>query len=72
MKAGRRGGGDGKITGVIDVDALQSLLRADDGAELTAGYGLIVVDERHHVPASAFEQAVRPIPAAGGPVRAFQ
>lgn len=30
---------------------------------LTAGYGLVIVDECHHVPAAAFEHAVRQIPA---------
>ena len=34
-----------------------------DVAELTAGYGLIVADECHHVPAAAFEHAVKQIPA---------
>ena len=32
-------------------------------AELTAGYGFVVVDECHHIPAAAFENAVRQIPA---------
>jgi Type III restriction enzyme, res subunit len=31
--------------------------------QVTAGYGLIVVDECHHVPAAAFEHAVKQIPA---------
>ena len=35
----------------------------DDVAELTAGYGLIVADECHHVPAAAFEHAVKQITA---------
>ena len=30
---------------------------------MTAGYGLIVADECHHVPAAAFEHAVMQIPA---------
>ena len=37
--------------------------RRDNIAELTADYGLIVADECHHVPAAAFEDAVRQIPA---------
>jgi superfamily II DNA or RNA helicase len=41
---------------------LQTLARRDDIAGLTAGYGLIVADECHHVPAAAFENAVRQIP----------
>ena len=40
---------------------MQTLSRRDDIAELTAGYGLIVADECHHVPAAAFEDAVRQI-----------
>jgi superfamily II DNA or RNA helicase len=63
VKAGQRGGGRAKTTGVIDIATLQTLARRDDVAELTAGYGLVVVDECHHVPAAAFEHAVRQIPA---------
>src|SRR3954451_7337700 len=63
VKAGQRGGGRGKITGIIDVATLQTLARSDDVAGWTSDYGLVVVDECHHVPAAAFEQAVRQIPA---------
>ncbi|HEX2399301.1 MAG TPA: DEAD/DEAH box helicase, partial [Mycobacterium sp.] len=63
VKAGQRGGGRAKTTGIIDIATLQTLSRRDDLAELTAGYGLVVVDECHHVPAAAFEHAVRQIPA---------
>ena len=62
-KAGQRGGGRTKTRGVIDIATLQTLARRDDLAELTSGYGLVVVDECHHVPAAAFEHAVRQIPA---------
>jgi hypothetical protein len=63
VKAGQRGGGRTKTTGILDIATLQTLARRDDLAELTAGYGLIVVDECHHVPAAAFEHAVGQIPA---------
>ncbi len=63
VKAGQRGGGRAKTTGVIDIATLQTLSRRGDLAELSAGYGLVVVDECHHVPAAAFERAVRQIPA---------
>ncbi len=56
--AGRRRPG-----GVIDVAMVQSLARRDDLAELTAGYGFVVVDECHHIPATTFERAVRQIAA---------
>lgn len=63
VKAGQRGGGRTKTTGVIDVATLQTLSRRADLAELTAGYGLVIVDECHHVPAVAFEHAVKQVPA---------
>jgi superfamily II DNA or RNA helicase len=63
VKAGQRGGGRGKTTGVIDVATLQTLARDDDVAGWTSNYGMVVVDECHHVPAAAFENAVRQIPA---------
>ena len=47
----------------IDVVTLQTRSRRDDVPERTAGYGLIVADECHHVPAAAFEHAVKQIPA---------
>ncbi len=60
---GQLGGGRSKIGGIIDVVTLQTLTRRDDIATLTAGYGLIIADECHHVPAAAFEHAVKQIPA---------
>jgi len=52
-----------KLRGTVDIVTLQTLARRDDIAELTAGYGLIVADECHHVPAAAFEDAVRQVSA---------
>lgn len=63
IKAGQLGGGRTKTRGVIDVAMLQTLTRRDNIAELTAGYGLVIVDECHHIPAAAFEHAVKQIPA---------
>jgi superfamily II DNA or RNA helicase len=59
---GQLGGGRSKTKGVVDVVMVQSLARRDDVAEFTAGYGLVIVDECHHVPAVSFERAVREIP----------
>jgi superfamily II DNA or RNA helicase len=63
VKAGQLGGGRAKLRGSVDLITLQTLSRRDDIAELTAGYGLIVADECYHVPAAAFEDAVRQIRA---------
>lgn len=63
VKAGQLGGGRRKTNGTIDVAMLQTLMRHEDIPALTAGYGLVVVDECHHVPAAAFEHAVKQLPA---------
>lgn len=63
VKPGQLGGGRTKRRGSIDVATLQTLARRDNVAELTAEYGLVVVDECHHVPAAAFEHAIRQIRA---------
>ena len=38
---------------------LQTLARREDAAEVFDGYGLVVVDECHHLPAVTFERCVR-------------
>lgn len=63
IKAGQLGGGRRKLRGTVDVAMLQSLARRDDVADLTGRYGLVVADECHHVPAAAFEHAVKQVPA---------
>ena len=63
VKPGQLGGGRAKLRGTVDVVTLQTLARRTDVGELTAGYGLVVADECHHVPAAAFEDAVKQIPA---------
>ena len=62
VKAGQLGGGRARLRGTVDVVTLQTLSRRDDVAAMTSAYGLIVADECHHVPAAAFEDAVRQIP----------
>jgi superfamily II DNA or RNA helicase len=60
---GQLGGGRAKLRGTIDIVTLQTLARRSDIAEFTAGYGLVIADECHHVPAAAFEHAVKQIAA---------
>jgi superfamily II DNA or RNA helicase len=61
-QVGQLGGGRNKATGIVDVAMVQSLSRRDDLAEITAPYGMVIVDECHHVPAVTFERAIREIP----------
>lgn len=42
---------------------MQTLARRTDIPALISGYGLVIADECHHVPAAAFEHAVKQIPA---------
>lgn len=57
------GSGRSRLRGSVDVAMIQSLARRDDVARLTAPYGLVIVDECHHVPAVTFERVVRDIDA---------
>jgi hypothetical protein len=53
------GGGRRKPTGHIDVALIQSLVRKGEVSDLVAGYGHLVVDECHHLPAVSFELVAR-------------
>lgn len=63
IKPGQLGGGRKKVSGVVDVMMLPSLARRDDVAEITAGYGQVIVDECHHLGAAAYEHSVKAVGA---------
>lgn len=52
-----------RITRRLDIAMLPSLARAQDYAAALSGYGLVVVDECHHVPAASFELLLKACPA---------
>ena len=56
---GQLGAGRVRRSGVVDVATLQTLARREDAAEVFDGYGLVVVDECHRLPAVSFERCVR-------------
>jgi hypothetical protein len=56
---GQLGGGRRKRTGIVDLAMIQSLKAIDDLERFFGGYGLVVVDECHHLPAVSFELSVR-------------
>lgn len=60
---GRIGAGRNKPTGRLDVAMLQSLVRGDQVEDLVSGYGHVVVDECHHIPAVSFERVMREVKA---------
>src|ERR1700758_2551464 len=63
FKCGQIGGGRSKTTGVIDVALLPTLSRRASVEDMTANYGFVIVDECHHIAASAFFHVLNRIPA---------
>ncbi len=57
-RIGRLSGRRKKLTGVVDVALLQSLVKKGEVDDRIADYGFLIVDECHHVPARSFELAV--------------
>ncbi len=60
---GTIGGGRDKPTGRVDVAMVQTLARRKGLDELLAGYGHVVVDECHHVPAVTTERVLQASPS---------
>lgn len=60
---GTIGSGKSKATGVLDVAMMQSLVKKDEVADLVANYGLVIVDECHHLPAFSFERVLAEVKA---------
>jgi superfamily II DNA or RNA helicase len=59
---GQIGGGRDRRTGVVDLAMLQSLKGLPDPEAFFSRYGLIIVDECHHIPAVSFEACVKRAP----------
>jgi len=56
---GQIGGGKTSLSGIIDVAIMQSLVSGDEVKELVKNYGMVIVDECHHVSAFSFEQIMK-------------
>lgn len=56
---GQLGGGKNNLSGIIDIAVMQSLTKGDDVKEFVRDYGMVIVDECHHVPAFSFEQILK-------------
>ncbi len=55
---GQIGGGRRKPTGLIDVGLLQSLSFKGVVNDVVSGYGHVIIDECHHIPAFSFERVL--------------
>ncbi len=60
---GEFGGGRDTRGGVIDIAIIQSMGSKDNIKPWIADYGMIIVDECHHIPAVSFEQVLRKVRA---------
>lgn len=56
---GMVGAGKENTSGIIDVAIMQSLFDGDEVKKLVRNYGMIIVDECHHIPAVNFEKILK-------------
>ena len=60
---GQIGGGKTSLSSIIDVAVMQSLVSKDEVKDLVKNYGMVIVDECHHVAAFGFEQIMKAVNA---------
>jgi superfamily II DNA or RNA helicase len=60
---GQIGAGRANPGGIIDVAIMQSLASGGEVKEFIKDYGMVIVDECHHVPAFSFEQILKKVQA---------
>lgn len=53
------GAGKNTLSGIVDVAVMQSLVSEDEVKDLVRNYGMIIVDECHHVSAVNFEKILK-------------
>ncbi len=60
---GQLGGGKNELSGIIDIAVMQSLNRMGEIKDCVKDYGLVIVDECHHVSAFSFEEILKKVNA---------
>ncbi len=60
---GQVGGGKQTRNGIIDIAIMQSLSRMGEVKDFIKDYGMVIVDECHHVPAFSFESILKNVSA---------
>ena len=60
---GQLGGSKNNLSGFVDIAIMQSLISGDEVRELVRDYGMMIVDECHHVSAVSFEQVLKEVNA---------
>lgn len=56
---GQLGAGKNNLTGIIDIAVMQSLSKMGDVKDCVKNYGMIIVDECHHISAVSFEKVLK-------------
>lgn len=60
---GQIGGGQQTLNGIVDIAVMQSLSRDGEVKECVKDYGMVIVDECHHVSAFSFEMILKNVNA---------
>jgi superfamily II DNA or RNA helicase len=60
---GQIGDGKNNLSGIIDIAIMQSLISGDEVKALVKNYGMVIVDECHHIAAFSFEQVLKSVNA---------
>ena len=60
---GQLGGSKNNLSGFVDIAIMQSLISGVEVRELVKDYGMVIVDECHHVSAVSFEQVLKEVNA---------
>lgn len=60
---GQLGGSKNNLSGFVDVAIMQSLISGDEVRDLVKDYGMVIVDECHHVSAVSFERVLKEVNA---------
>lgn len=60
---GQLGAGKNNLNVIVDIAIMQSLVKGDEVKENVKNYGMVIVDECHHVPAFSFEQILKNVSA---------
>lgn len=56
---GQLGAGKDRLSGIIDIAVIQSLNRLGEVKDCVKDYGMVIVDECHHVSAFSFEEVLK-------------
>jgi len=60
---GHLGGGGNNLSGIVDIATIQSLVRGDVVKDVVKNYGMVIVDESHHVSAFTYERVLKEVNA---------